>query len=106
MKLVTVETKEDIHSALRENSARLRALGVKRLALFGSFVRGEQTHESDIDLLLEFAPGKKTFDNFIELAFELEEILGRHVELVTREALSPYIGPRILREVEDVPLAA
>jgi uncharacterized protein len=103
---MAVETKQDIQATLRRNSARLRTLGVERLALFGSFVRGEQSHDSDVDLLVDFALGKKTFDNFIEIVFVIEELLGRRVELVTREGLSPYIGPRILREIEDVPLAA
>lgn len=49
-------------------------------------------------------PGKKTFDNFIDLSETLEELLHRRVELVTRESLSPYIGPRILDEIEYVPL--
>jgi uncharacterized protein len=49
-------------------------------------------------------PGEKTFDNFINLAFFLEDILGRKVDLITKESLSPYIGPRILQEVEYVSL--
>jgi hypothetical protein len=51
---------------------------------------------------VEFEPGKKSFDNFMETAFLLEDELQRSVELVTTEALSPHIGPRILAEVEDV----
>ena len=71
--------------------------------MFGSFVRGEQTDSSDIDILVEFEPARKTFDNFIRMAFLLEQLLGRRVELVTPEALSPYLKPHILREVEYVP---
>jgi len=85
---------------LFQNQARIRALGVQRLGLFGSFVREQQASESDIDLLVEFSEGKKTFDNFIELAFLLEDVLQRRVELITPDSLSPYIGPRILSEVE------
>ncbi len=84
----------------------MRALGVKRIGLFGSFERDEATLDSDIDLLVEFEPGEKTFDHFMQLAFLLEDLLERRVELVTREALSPYIGPHILDEVEYVFLAA
>lgn len=47
-----------------------------------------------------------TFDNFMEVSFLLEDLLGRKVELVTPESLSPYIGPHILREVESVDIAA
>jgi len=101
-----VQTKQEILTALSENHARIRALGVKRLGLFGSFVRGQQDADSDVDFLVEFDPGQKTFDNFMKLAFMLEDMLQRHVELVTTEALSPYIGPHILDEVEYAALAA
>jgi len=102
----STKTKGNIKVVLRRNGARLRALGVSRIGLFGSFAREEQAPDSDIDLLVEFAPGKKTFDNFMALSFYLEDLLGRKVELVTRESLSPYIGPHILKEVEYVSLAA
>lgn len=101
-----VQTKQDILAVIPENQARIRALGVKRLGLFGSFLRDQQTADSDIDFLVEFEPGQKTFDNFIKLTFLLEALLQRRVELVTREALSPYIGPHILEEVEYAPLPA
>lgn len=102
----TIHTKKDILAVISENRARIRALGVKRLGLFGSFLRGQQTADSDVDLLVEFEPGQKTFDNFIKLTFLLEALLRRRVELVTREALSPYIGPHILEEVEYAALPA
>jgi uncharacterized protein len=96
----TIRTKQDILDALQQNRARLKALGVERIGLFGSFVRSQQRDESDIDLLVEFEPDKKTFDGFMELSFFLEDLLQHRVELVTTEALSPYIGPHILKEVE------
>ena len=101
-----VQSKQAILNVLHANQARIRALGVRRLGLFGSFARGQQTTESDIDLLVEFEPGQKTFDHFMELSFLLEDLLQRRVELVTPEALSPHIGPHILSEVEYAPLAA
>ncbi len=73
--------------------------------LFGSFVRGDQRADSDVDVLVEFEEGQKTFDHFIGLSFLLEDLLGRRVELVTCDSLSPHIGPHILREVEYVSLA-
>jgi uncharacterized protein len=101
-----IKTKQDILTVLEQNRSRLRALGVKKIGLFGSFVRGEQQPESDIDLLVEFEPGQKTFDAFIELCFFLEDVLQNRIELVTVESLSPYLGPHILREVEYAALAA
>ena len=78
--MATATTKRDVLNTLRQNSDRLLALGVKRLGLFGSFVREEQRSASDIDLLVEFQPGKKTFDNFMELSFLLEDLFRRRVE--------------------------
>ena len=101
-----VESKEAVIRLILTERERLLSLGVKSIGLFGSFVRGEQTALSDVDILVDFLPEKHTFDNFMEVAFLLEDLLGRKVEVVTTEALSPYIGPHILREVERVPLAA
>jgi len=95
-----VNTKLDILNILDEYRDHLRALGVRRIGLFGSFVRGEQRPDSDIDLLVEFEPARKTFDTFNEICFFLEEILQRRIELVTVDSLSPYLGPHILREAE------
>nr|BAL58406.1 hypothetical conserved protein [Candidatus Acetothermum autotrophicum] len=97
-----IETKENIFNILHEHREQIRALGVYRLGLFGSFARDEQDASSDVDILVEFAPGQKKFDNFIQLAFLLEELFQRRVELVTPESLSPYIRPYILREIEYV----
>jgi len=96
------QTKADVFSRSRDLENQLRSLGVKRLGLFGSFVREEQVPKSDVDFLLEFEPGRKSFDNFMRIAFLLEEVLERPVELVTTEALSRHLSPRILNEVEDV----
>jgi hypothetical protein len=85
---------------------KVRALGVTRLALFGSVLRGQARQQSDVDLLVQFAPGAKSYSRFLALSELLEAQLGRPVELVTAEALSPFIGPRILAEAQDVLRAA
>jgi hypothetical protein len=103
---MSVETKKGMLALLAEHQQQLKNLGVKRCGLFGSFARGEQRRECDVDILVEFEPGQKTFDNYMRLAFFLEELLGRQVDLVTKESLSPYIGPHILREVEYASLGA
>lgn len=79
---------------------------MRRLALFGSVLRNEAGSESDVDILVEFAPGAKSFDRLLALFDLLEERLGRRVEVVTTEALSPFLGPRILAEAQDVLRAA
>jgi len=87
---------------LSGRESQVRALGVTRLALFGSVLRGDARPQSDVDLLVQFAPGAKSFDRFLALSELLETQLGRPVELVTLEALSPFIGPRILADAQDV----
>ena len=99
---MAVQTKERLLALLQEHHHEIHAFGVRRLGLFGSFVREQQGRESDVDILVEFEPGRKTFDTFMQLAFFLEALCGRRVELVTPESLSPYIGPHILREMEYV----
>lgn len=101
-----VTNKEDVFTILETHRDTIARYGVQQYGLFGSFSRNEQDNESDIDILVEFDPNKKTFDNFINLAFYLEDILGRKVDLITKESLSPYLGPRILQEVQYVSLNA
>jgi predicted nucleotidyltransferase len=99
---MAAQTKEHLLTLLQEHQHHIRVFGVRRLGLFGSFAREHQGCESDVDMLVEFEPGCKTFDAFMQLAFFLEALFGRRVELVTPESLSPYIGPHILREIEYV----
>ncbi len=105
MKVSTrVQTKHEIVDLLTAHAKELRNRGVRGIGLFGSFARGEQQDQSDVDLLVEFHAEEKIFDNFIQLVFYLEDLLQRTVELVTTESLSPYIGPHILEETEYVSL--
>ena len=103
---LTPLTREQAVARLVASEAEIRALGVERLALFGSVVRGEARPDSDVDLLVQFTPGAKTYARFFALSELLEASLGRPVELVTLEALSPFLGPRILAEAHDVLRAA
>ncbi len=84
----------------------IRLLGVRRLALFGSVVRNEARPGSDVDLLVEFVAGQKSFERYLDLADLLERILGHPIDLVTIESLSPFLGPHILAEAADVLRAA
>jgi hypothetical protein len=101
-----VLTLDQARTRIVQVADEIRALGVVRLALFGSVLRASPGPESDIDLLVSFSEGAKTFDHFFTLCELLEKILGRRVDLVTTEGLSPYIGPKILAEAEDVLRAA
>ncbi|MFZ5563515.1 MAG: nucleotidyltransferase family protein [Thermodesulfobacteriota bacterium] len=101
-----VTTKQELIKRILEQRERLSFFGVSSIGLFGSFVRDEQTDSSDVDIIVEFSPENHTFDNFMEVSFLLEDTLGRKVEVVTPEGLSPHIGPHILKEMERVPVAA
>lgn len=99
-------TKEDIVNLLRQSKEKLTSFGVKSIGLFGSFVRGETSAQSDIDILVEFSRDRVTYDNFIDTCFFLEELFDHEVEVVTADSISPYIKPYIMKEVEYVPLSA
>jgi hypothetical protein len=102
---IIVYTKKALLSIITQNRDVIKSYGVKELGLFGSFVTEKGIHEgSDVDFLVDFEPGCKTFDNFMDLSFFLEEILGRKVELITMQSLSKYLSPHILKQVEHVSL--
>jgi uncharacterized protein len=92
---------ERVIQILKQNQRDLHRLGVKSLAIFGSTVRNEATGESDIDLLVEFE-GPATFDGYMETKFLIEDMLGRRVDLVTRQALRPGIRQRVESEAVHV----
>ena len=98
----SVGNKSDVVTRLREHQSGMAEFGVRTIGIFGSFARDEATVDSDVDVLVEFEPEQKTFDNFMNLSFFLEDILQRRVELVTTSSLSSHIGPRILASVEYV----
>ena len=90
---------EKIMELMQENRKALQKYGVKRIGLFGSFLNDKQRSESDIDILVEFKKGEKTFDNYMDLKFFLEDLFKRDVDLVVKEALKVHIKSNILRSV-------
>ena len=90
---------QKIEQILAQERQRLAAeYGVKRMGVFGSFARGEQTVESDIDILVEFSRPIGLF-RFVELERHLAELLGAKVDLATEQALKPAIKSEILGQV-------
>lgn len=90
----------DVLSLLRTHEPELKErFGVAKIGIFGSFARGEARPESDIDVLVTFQDGKKTFDNFMGTRFYLEDLFSRKVDLVTDAALKPLIRDPIMQEV-------
>lgn len=98
-----IQTKHELTQFLIDHADEIRAFGVERLGVFGSFARGDQTAASDIDFMVVFASGKKKFRSFMALADFLEESAGRRIELLTPESLNPRNRDQILAQVEYVP---
>jgi hypothetical protein len=92
----------DTFSDIRNKAIPLLKPYVSRLAVFGSYRRGEATPTSDIDLLMTLKPSnarpKLGFFKLIEIEDELQKALGRPVDLVADDSLSPYIRPYIEKE--------
>lgn len=97
-----IKSKDNIQSILQKNKPKLVNLGVKKLGVFDSARRGEMTEKSDIDFLVEFKRGQKTFDNFMELLFLLEQLLKNRIDLITPEALSNNLKQQIYKEVDFI----
>lgn len=96
-------TKEFILTTIRENKKELLRFGILKVGLFGSYARGDESEKSDIDLLIDFDPDHENFDNYMAVCNILEQLFkNEKLEIVTKNGLSPYIGPKILKEVQYV----
>jgi len=89
---------KEILEVLNSNRHLLKKYRVRKIGLFGSFSRNEASAKSDIDLLVDFE--EKTFDNYLDLTFELERLFNRKVDLLTEKGISPYILPYIKNEIQ------
>ena len=93
---------QQLMEVLRPNLRRLRQeFGVRDLRLFGSHARGEESADSDVDILVSFDVTPSLFQ-FVDLETELADLLGTRVDLVMKDALKPAIGKRILAEAIPV----
>ena len=92
----------EILTQLQKNLPRIKAFGVKRTRLFGSYASGHQTSRSDIDILVEFEKGQKSFDHYMDLKFFLEDLFRCKVDLVIAESIKPDLQENILRSVKYV----
>ncbi len=96
-------TKEHILHSLKSKKDEISKFGIKEIGVFGSYVRNEQSENSDIDILIDFEPDMEGFDNFMAVYDIIERLFkNMKVEIVTKKGLSPYIGPKILNEVQYV----
>ncbi len=93
-------TKENIIAILKSQKSELSKYGVSDIGLFGSYLRNEQSAKSDIDLLIDFEPEKENFDNYMAVYDIFERLFkNEKIEIVTKNGLSKYIGPKILNAV-------
>ena len=97
-----MKTFEEIRKQLQEHKQDLRnEYGVKNLGIFGSYVRGEQTDQSDVDILVDLEQPIGLV-RLVRLNRNISQLLGMKVDLTTKNALKPHIGQRILQEVQYV----
>jgi predicted nucleotidyltransferase len=95
-----VTNRENILATIRNHKPELTKLGITDIGLFGSYVRGEQSVTSDIDILIDFDPDMENYDNYMAVYDIFQQLFkNEKVEIITKNGLSPYIGPRILKEV-------
>ncbi|NPV10603.1 MAG: nucleotidyltransferase family protein [Ignavibacteria bacterium] len=91
--------KNKIQLILQEHKNYLvEKFGVSEIAHFGSYARREESNESDVDILVDFKEGCKTFDNYMDLKFYLEELIGKKVDLVIKSAIIPKLKTFIFEE--------
>jgi len=92
---------DEIKKILKKHEKELKEkYGIKKIGIFGSYLRGEAKEKSDLDILVEFKPDAKiSLLDFVELENYLSDLLGVKVDLVEKSALKPRIGKRILNEV-------
>lgn len=92
-------TREDALYTLRSNLESIQRFGVERIGFFGSLARSEANADSDIDILVHFSKGNKTFDNYMGLRFYLESLFGGHsIDLVVEETVKPRIRDSVLKD--------
>jgi len=90
----------NVLTLLRQHESILEErFGVKRIGVFGSFVRGEERPESDLDVLVVFQKDEETFDHYMDCKFYLEDLFDRHVDLVIEDTIKSRLKGPIMSEV-------
>ncbi|WP_144460880.1 nucleotidyltransferase family protein [Siminovitchia fortis] len=101
MAVIKMLSQQEILEKLSKNLKMWKTqYGVNRIALFGSYIHEEQKETSDIDLLVEFDEQAMTFDNYMDLKFDLEDLFQKPVDLVILDDIKPALKPSILRSAK------
>lgn len=96
-------TKEEIFKTIQDNKETIKSFGVTQIGLFGSYVRNEQTENSDIDILVDYDFEQINFKKYFLFCEYLENLFSNNkIEIVTKNGLSEFIGPHILKNVNYV----
>ena len=96
----TESNARDFAAVLGAQRSTLQArFGVRRIGLFGSVVRGDAGHNSDVDVLVEFEPDQATYDHLFDLRQFLQRLFGRDVDVVTVAGLSPHVRPFVEQDL-------
>ncbi len=93
--------RKHVFELLEQNQDAIRSFGVRRLGLFGSCARGEDTVSSDLDFVVELETN--SFDAYMDLKFFLEKLFDCSVDLVLEHTIKPRLRPHIMKELIDVP---
>ena len=85
---VNILDKNSIQDTLKNHKVDINSFGVETIHIFGSVARNDAKSSSDLDVLVKFKPGKKNFDNFMNLTFFLEDVFGVKVDLITIDSIN------------------
>lgn len=96
-----MQTAKEREELFLKISSFLKQYGATKVSVFGSYVRGEEKLESDIDVLVEFAE-RKSLLNLVEIELELSDYLGIKVDLLTEKSISPYLIDDIKKEARVI----
>jgi predicted nucleotidyltransferase len=94
----TVEEREELFLKI---SSFLKKHGATKVSVFGSYARGEEKPESDIDVLVEFAE-RKSLLTLVNIELELSDYLGKKVDILTEKSISPYLIDEIKKEARVI----
>jgi predicted nucleotidyltransferase len=97
-----MHNKATLLNLIHSNQTQLKAFGIKKLGLFGSFARNQASTESDIDLLIFFEKGEKKLENLLGAHEYLEKLFGRKTELITEDSLTESFKKLIRKDIEYV----
>jgi len=96
-------TKQDIFKTIIDNKETIKSFGVTVIGLFGSYVRNEQTEDSDIDILIDYNIKEINYKKYFLFHEFMENLFkNQKIEIVSKNGLSPFIGPHILKSVNYV----